>query len=59
MAETGLPVSYCNMVGRDDWSSTAPPSRSMTPAARFGLQLGGFVERVAIVDYANGRLVGR
>ena len=54
VAETGLPVLYCNMVGGQDELVFDGASFALDAGGAVGLQLGSFVERVAIVDYASG-----
>ena len=54
VAETGLPVLYCNMVGGQDELVFDGASFALDGRGALGLQLGSFVERVAVVAYADG-----
>ncbi len=54
VAETGLPVLYCNMVGGQDELVFDGASFALDAKGSVGLQLGSFVERVAIVGYVAG-----
>ena len=54
VAETGLPVLYCNMVGGQDELVFDGASFALDARGGLGLQLGSFVERVAVVTYAAG-----
>jgi NAD+ synthase (glutamine-hydrolysing) len=58
VAETGLPVLYCNMVGGQDELVFDGASFALDARGTLGLQLGSFVERVAIVAYAGGAWSG-
>ena len=58
VAETGLPVLYCNMVGGQDELVFDGASFALDARGALGLQLGSFVERVAIVAYAAGAWSG-
>jgi len=58
VAETGLPVLYCNMVGGQDELVFDGASFALDGRGAPGLQLGSFVERVAIVGYAAGAWSG-
>jgi NAD+ synthase/NAD+ synthase (glutamine-hydrolysing) len=58
VSETGLPVLYCNMVGGQDELVFDGASFALDHRGEVCMQLGSFVEGVAVLRYADGGWAG-